>query len=191
MTRETLSLTLPDVSAFARALKADLSAQGDATPGHQTILNAVARAGGYRNFQHLKATQAGAEPVAPVDGRTLSRALARFSEEGLLLSWSSKRKLRQLSLWALWAQVPPRQSFSEREISDLFNGMSAFRDPAQIRRSLIEDGLLTRTRDGSVYTRVEARPDETAQAVIREVLRRRTPKPKERRSAFLAPESGL
>ncbi|SFI61056.1 DUF2087 domain-containing protein [Celeribacter neptunius] len=174
MTREIISLTLPDVSAFARALKTDLASDlGDQTPGHQTILNAVARAGGYRNFQHLKATQVGIEPVAPVEGRALSRVLARFTQDGLLDSWSTKRKIRQLCLWALWAQVPPRKNFTEREISDLFDTMTRFRDPAQIRRSLAEDGLLSRNRDGSVYTRVEARPDATAQAIIREVTRRR------------------
>ncbi|MCA0044578.1 DUF2087 domain-containing protein [Celeribacter litoreus] len=170
MTREAISLTLPDVSAFARTLKSDL---GDASPGHQTLLNAIARAGGYRNFQHLKATQSMAEPVEPAEGRAVTRALARFTEGGLLESWSTKRKVRQHCLWALWAQVPPRTEFTERTISDLFDTMTVFRDPAQIRRSLIEDGLLTRTIDGSVYTRVEAVPDETAKAVIRAVALRR------------------
>lgn len=170
MTRETLSLTLPDVSAFARALKSELP---DDAIGHQSLLNALARAGGYRNFQHLKATQTGADPVAPVEGRAVTRALARFDEAGRMLSWSTKRKVRQHCLWALWAQVPPRTEFSEREISALFDGMTVFRDAAQIRRSLIEDGLLTRTLDGAIYTRVEVQPNETAKAVIKAVNTRR------------------
>ncbi|WP_434286638.1 DUF2087 domain-containing protein [Celeribacter sp. SCSIO 80788] len=175
MTRESISLTLPDVSAFARVLKSEFD--GGAIPGHQSLLNAIARAGGYRNFQHLKATQTGTDPVEPVEGRAVSRALARFTPAGLLESWSTKRKVRQHCLWALWAQVPPRTVFSERTISELFDGMTAFRDPAQIRRSLIEDGLLERNRDGSRYVRLEARPDATAQAVIREVIRRRSAHP--------------
>jgi Uncharacterized protein conserved in bacteria (DUF2087). len=177
MTREVLSLTLPDVSAFARALKADLDDAAQSPPGHQTLLNAIARAGGYRNFQHLKATQTGTGPVEPVEGRAVSRALARFTPEGLLESWSTKRKVRQHCLWALWAQVPPRTEFTERTISELFDSMTVFRDPAQIRRSLIEDGLLERNRDGSCYIRLESRPDVTAQAVIREVTRRRSANP--------------
>lgn len=174
MTRDVISLTLPDVSAFARALKSDL---GEAAPPHQSLLNAIARAGGYRNFQHLKATQIGAEPIMAAEGRAVSRALARFDETGRLTSWSTKRKVRQHGLWALWAQVPPRHVFSEREISDLFDTMTTFRDAAQIRRSLIEDGLLERNRDGSRYIRLEARPDETALAVIRAVTRRRQANP--------------
>ncbi len=170
MTREAISLTLPDVSAFARTLKTDL---GETSPGHQSLLNAIARAGGYRNFQHLKATQSGAPVQEPVEGRAVTRALARFTSDGLMDSWSTKRKVRQHCLWALWAQVPPRREFTEREISDLFDTMTVFRDPAQIRRSLIEDGLLRRTVDGSVYSRVEASPNTTAQAVIRAVLGRR------------------
>ena len=171
MTREPISLTLPDVSAFARALKSDLGAE--AVP-HQTLLNAIARAGGYRNFQHLSAAQGGAAPIETPEGRAVTRALARFDEAGLMASWSTKRKVRQTCLWALWAQVPARTVFTERQISDLFDTMTTFRDPAQIRRSLIEDGLLTRTLDGSQYTRVEVTPDVTAREVIRAVNKRRT-----------------
>lgn len=170
MTREAISLALPDVAAFARTIRAEFDGTA---PSHQTLLNAIARAGGYRNFQHLKATQSGLEPAEPVDGRAVSRALARFDEAGRMTSWSTKRKVRKLCLWPLWVQVPRGQTFTEREISDLFDTMTSFRDPAQIRRSLVEDGLLDRTRDGSQYSRCEARPDSTAQAVIRAVMARR------------------
>lgn len=184
MTRDVISLTLPDVSAFARALKSEL---GDAAPPHQSVLNTIARAGGYRNFQHLKATQAGAAPIQAAEGRAVSRALSRFDETGRLTAWPTKRKVRQHGLWALWAQLPPRHVFSEREISDLFDTMTTFRDAAQIRRSLIEDGLLERNRDGSRYIRLEVRPDETALALIRAVMRRRqaTAEGPDRRSAPL------
>ncbi|WP_417247777.1 DUF2087 domain-containing protein [Celeribacter sp.] len=170
MTRDAISLTLPDVSAFARTLKADL---GEAAPPHQSLLNAIARAGGYRNFQHLRAAQGPAETATPPEGRAVTRAMARFDAEGRMTSWSTKRKVRQLCLWALWAQLPPRRDFSEREISALFDTMTTFRDAAQIRRSLVEDGLLTRTRDGSVYSRCEVEPDVTAREVIRAVAARR------------------
>lgn len=170
MTRETISLTLPDVSAFARALARDL---GDTAPSHQSLLNVVARAGGYRNFQHLKAVAVDAPPAAPVDGRAVTRALERFDAAGRLTDWPARRKIRTLCLWALWAQVPPRVTFSEREISALFDELATFADAAQIRRSLIEEGLLTRTRDGAVYARVEAAPDPTAQTVIATVTRKR------------------
>lgn len=175
MTRKAITMTLPDVSAFARALGSDLAEQLGATPGHQRLLNAIARAGGYRNYQQLKATHVADVPVDPVDGRLVARVLARFDDDGLLIGWSTRRKVRQHCLWALWAQMPPREVFSEREVSALFDTMTRFRDAAQIRRSLVEDRLLERERerDGSPYRRVEAKPDPTAAAIIRSVVARR------------------
>lgn len=170
MPRETVSLTLPDVSRFTASLRADL---GDHTPSHQTLLNAVARAGGFRNFQHLKATQTVPMPPEPVDGRAVSRALARFDDHGAFAGWSTKRKVRTLCLWALWAQLPARTTFDERTISAFFDGRTTFHDAAQIRRSLIEEGLLWRTADGSQYRRLERRPDATTAAVIGAVTARR------------------
>ena len=170
MTRDQLSLTLPDVSAFARSLRASL---GEAAPSHQALLNLVARAGGFRNHQHLRAVQRGAPPVAPVDGEALRRALARFEAEGRLLSWSSRRKIRELCLWPIWAALPPRALLSERQIGAQIDALTVFRDAAQVRRSLIEDGRLTRKPDGSAYRRLERAPDPTALALIRAVAARR------------------
>ncbi len=167
MTRETISITLPDLSAFARGLRAEM---GEGAPGHQRLLNMLARAGGYRNYQHLRAVQQG--PVAPVDGGAVSRALGWFDEAGRLTGWPAKRQVRQLCLWALWAQLPPGRH-DERAFSALLEPMMRFRDPAQIRRSLVEDGLVSRNRDGTGYQRQPARPDATAQAVIAGVMRRR------------------
>jgi len=167
MTRDTISLTLPDLSAFARTLRGQL---GDEAPGHQSLLNMLARAGGYRNYQHLRATQEG--PVTPADGAAVSRALGWFDAQGRLTGWPAKRSVRQLCLWALWAQLPPGR-YDEREISALIEPMMAFRDPAQVRRSLVEDGQLARNRDGTGYRRQPAHPDATAQAVIAAVTRRR------------------
>ncbi len=170
MTRDTISLTLPDLSAFARTLRTQLG--DEAPPGHQSLLNLLARAGGYRNYQHLRATQDG--PVAPpADGTAVSRALRWFDAQGgRLTGWPSKRSVRQLCLWAFWAQLPPGR-YDEREISAMIEPMMAFRDPAQVRRSLVEDGQLKRNRDGTGYERQPARPDATAQAVIAAVTRRR------------------
>ena len=169
MSRDPIALTLTDVSSFARALGAEL---GDAAPGHQSLLNLIARAGGYRNFQHLRATQSPAAPAAPADGRAVSRALARFDAAGRMTGWSTRRKTRQLCLWALWAQLPSGEIGNEAAVSARFDAMTTFRDAAQIRRSLVEDGLVARNRDGSLYRRLAATPDETARAVIRGVALR-------------------
>ena len=102
----------------------------------------------------------------------MTRALGWFDAQGRLTGWPAKRSVRQLCLWALWAQLPPGR-YDEREISALIEPMMAFRDPAQVRRSLVEDGQLKRNRDGTGYQRQPARPDATAQAVIAAVTRRR------------------
>lgn len=170
MNREPLSLTLPDVSTFARSLRAGL---GDGAPSHQSLLNLIATAGGYRNHQHLRAVRLGAPPVEPVDGEALRRALARFDDQGRLLSWSTRRKIRALCLWPIWAALPPRTSMSERQVSAQIDALTVFRDAAQVRRSLVEDGRLSRKPDGSDYRRLERAPDATALALIRAVLARR------------------
>ena len=46
------------------------------------------------------------------------------------------------------------------------HGFRAFRDAAQIRRTMVENRMLERTRDGAVYTRIEARPGADALALI-------------------------
>ena len=54
MTRTVFPFAAQDVSALARALNRELEAQ-DCKLGHVQVLNLLARAGGYRNFQHFRA----------------------------------------------------------------------------------------------------------------------------------------
>jgi hypothetical protein len=55
-----MPLHVGDVSDFARTLRRQLDAM-QRTPGHVEMLNLLARAGGYRNIQHLRAHRAAAE----------------------------------------------------------------------------------------------------------------------------------
>ncbi|MFD1343617.1 DUF2087 domain-containing protein, partial [Litorisediminicola beolgyonensis] len=72
MTRQPVSLTIPDLSRFARSLRGGLAQP----PGQQETLNLLARAAGFRNFQHLSARQRGAPP--PADAEAVARALRAF-----------------------------------------------------------------------------------------------------------------
>lgn len=162
MTREAISLTIPDISAFAKALRREA---GDDDTGHQAWLNRIARAAGYRNFQHLSATRKGAEP--PADARAVARALRWFDDRGRMTAWPSKTGVQKLCLWGLWARLPRGLSMTEREVSAAIDEWSTFGDAAIIRRTLVEMRLLDRTTDGSVYTRVERRPGPEARALIR------------------------
>ena len=54
MTRTTLPFVANDVSTLARSLGREL-AKADAVPSHLQLLNMLARATGYQNFQHFRA----------------------------------------------------------------------------------------------------------------------------------------
>lgn len=161
MTRQPISLILEDVAGFARALRAQLPDDGS---GHQTWLNRVARAAGYRNFQHLSALRKEAEP--PPNIARVERAFRRFDAQGRFAEWPARQGLRDLCLWAVWSRLPRGLKWTEREISSLIDSFTALKDAAQIRRSLVEMGLLKRNRDGSCYMRVERRPPMDARALI-------------------------
>lgn len=161
MTRQPISVSIPDVADFARALRAQLP---ETEGGHQTWLNRIARAAGYRNFQHLSALQKGAEPLA--DQAKVTQALRRFDAKGRFASWPARQSQRDLCLWAIWARLPTATEWDEREISRLIDASTALKDAAQIRRSLVEMGLLKRNRDGTGYSRLERRPTPEARALI-------------------------
>ncbi|WP_179379462.1 DUF2087 domain-containing protein [Jannaschia marina] len=168
MPRDAIPITIEDVSLFARSLRNQLSPD---TP-HQTTLNAVARAAGYRNFQHLKAAHGWAETPAetPPDLARVRRAAARFDSAGRFTGWPTKRSLRMLCLWPIWARLDPKSVRNEREISEEIHELCTFRDAAGIRREMVGEGMLTRTLDGSEYRRLNRRPDPTQRALIRLVV---------------------
>ena len=172
MSRTLLPFHTDDLSAFAKALGGELRDCGR-VPGHVELLNMLARAGGCRNFQHLKA-QAAAKaaletpPVAEptVDYLRLRRALRLFGADGLLLRWPPKLWERELCLWVLWATIPTRCDLSEKAVNAQITAGHDFGDHALLRRWLVDLGMLTRTPDGSVYRRVERRPSAEARALI-------------------------
>ena len=53
MTKDTLPLPVPDLSAFARSLRKELTAAPE-VPSHLALMNMLARSAGFRNFQHLR-----------------------------------------------------------------------------------------------------------------------------------------
>jgi len=178
MSRTLLPFHTEDVSAFARALGGQLR-DCDHVPGHVELLNMLARAGGCRNFQHFRAQAAARAAVeAPpetepaVDYVRLRRSLRLFDADGRLLHWPPKLRERELCLWVLWAAVPPRCGLSEKEVNRLLDGRHDFGDYALLRRWLVDLGLMERTRDGSVYRRVERRPPPEARALIGVLARR-------------------
>ena len=169
MSRDVTQLTIPDLSQFAKALRAQLADP----PKHLEMLGMIARAAGYRNYQHLLARHT---PEPQVDQKRVARAARYFDAEGRLDRWPARTAIQMMCCWVIWAQLPAREVLSERAISARIDALTTFRDAAQIRRSLVEAGALSRTLDGSEYRRCEKPMPAEAKALMR-LVRAEVPAP--------------
>ena len=173
MTRTVFPFAARDMSALARSLARELEA-GDHRPGHVQLLNMLARAVGYRNFQHFRAQHAAGErldeaqpPAQPVDHLQVERVARYFDADGRLARWPAKTSLQRLCLWVLWSKIPPGQVMTETQISTLLKDLHGFGDHALLRRDLVDTRLAARTSDCREYQRIEQRPPAEALALIR------------------------
>ena len=173
MTRSIFPFYASDISSLARSLQSQLDGY-DHTPGHVELLNMLARAVGSRNFQHFRAQVIAEkrllerrEVADPIDHVELQRLARYFDANGSWIRWPSKFSHQEPCLWVLWSKLPSRKTLSEREMNELLYANHRFEDPALIRREMTERRLVTRTRDGREYRRVERRPPHTALALIR------------------------
>lgn len=173
--KAALPFAAPDISALAKTLSREIRAL-DAAPGHIQMLNILARAAGYRNYQALKAQHdardrldAPPKPEPAVDHLLVERTARYFDPAGRLESWPSKVSQQRLCLWTLWSRIPAETDLTERQVSDRLKADDLFGDHALLRRDMIDMGLLTRTRDGRVYRRVERPPPAEALALMRKV----------------------
>ncbi|GLQ54628.1 DUF2087 domain-containing protein [Devosia nitrariae] len=178
MSKQAIPLFADDISVFARTLSLQLKRE-NGPPSHLSLMNMLARAAGYRNFQHLRAAQRAGDRLGRssgsqnIDHRLVERTLFQFDQAGRLRQWPSRRTVQELSLWALWARLPAGANLHERQVNDLLYNEHHFGDPAILRRSLFGMGLVTRERDGSNYRRREVRPPAEARELIRLLEQRR------------------
>ncbi|WP_435256808.1 DUF2087 domain-containing protein [Thioclava sp. FR2] len=176
MTRDLISLSVSDLSTFAKTLLLELEQQAK-PPGHVALMNMLARAAGFRNLQHLRAgqTREKVEQVAPVADAALVEVMLRcFDKEGRLIRWPAKTHLQHLAVRVLWARIPARAVMDERAFSAALNQWHTFGDAPILRRTMVELGLITRSADCRDYCRVEAPPIPEARAVI-SILAQRLP----------------
>lgn len=175
MSRIPLPMSVGDVSAFARTLRTRLL-DSEQVPSHVELLNIIAKAGGFRNFQHLKAQQEtapAAETVAQTvtddDLKRIKKLLRLFDGQGRLIRWPGKFTLRMLCLWAMWSHIPARDTLSEAEINDLLGQWHLFEDHALLRREMADHGMVRRTADGRQYSRIEQQPPAAALELLRQI----------------------
>ena len=174
MPKTLIAFASADMSALARSLREQLTALGE-IPSHVQLLNMLAKANGFRNFQHLKA-EADTAPIAamsaptppppPIDEARIARVAGHFGADGTLLRWPSRTNHQELCVWVLWARYPAREVMDERGISAWLNERHTFGDAALLRRTMVTMGLVTRTQDGREYRRVEQKPPPELVALL-------------------------
>lgn len=177
MPRTALPLALPDVAAFARQLGRSLDERHRdklEPPGHVELLNLIARAAGHRNFQALKAAPPPAlalpaddEPTAtPALSDNARKALGHFDQRGRLMRWPVKRSVQRLCMWPLWTLFDAKRKYSEAEVNAVLKSANLFFDHVTLRRELINDQLLARESDCSLYWKLPARPDDETRSFL-------------------------
>ncbi|MDY0042927.1 MAG: DUF2087 domain-containing protein [Desulforhabdus sp.] len=174
MSKTPLPFHSDDISALVRSLKGQLLNR-ESEPSHLELLNMLARAIGYRNFQHYRAQLAAraqledhhpAPEPEPVDFVRIKRLMRIFDDAGRLTRWPAKRSQQELCLWVIWSKLPARRVLTEKEINGLLNDYHLFGDHALLRRWLCDYGMMIRTRDGREYRRVEKHPPAEAIELI-------------------------
>jgi hypothetical protein len=180
MRKDPLPFSASDISALAKSLSREIRALPE-PPGHVQMLNVLARAAGYKNYQAMKAQHDARErldaPPAqpdPIDHLLIERTARYFDAAGRLATWPSKQSQQRLCLWVLWSRIPAETEMSERQVSDLLKADHLFGDHVLLRRDMVDMGLLSRTRDGRVYRRVERPPEPEAAVLIGQLTRRLT-----------------
>ncbi|TBW33717.1 DUF2087 domain-containing protein [Siculibacillus lacustris] len=181
MSRSPLPFAANDIAGLARALERQLGAH-DGPPGHVEMLNMLARAGGFANYQHFRAQAEALDrlatptpPAPPIDTARLTRIAGYFDGEGKLMRWPGKANHRVDCLWVMWSRLPARLVMHEREINRRLRDEHRFGDHALLRRELVDGGLMWRTLDGTEYRRIESPPPPEALALIRLLARRAAP----------------
>ena len=185
MSRTQIPLRVDDLSPFAKTLRQGLASHAG-VPSHVELLNLIARAAGFANFQQLRALALAPEPTAPPLAETpptpepplergrIERAANHFDATGQLISWPSKPSLQTLCLWVLWSRIPLGARYDERGFSALLDGWHSFGDAALLRREMWSQGMIHRTPRGDDYHRLEVTPPPELAALRDKLAARRS-----------------
>jgi hypothetical protein len=176
MSKQIIPLVADDISQFSRALTKQIL-QNDEPLTHVKMLNLLAKANGFRNFQHMRSAhkfqqKLSDEKPTTIDYKLVSKCLNQFDQSGVLMRWPAKNAVQKICIWAIWAHLPKATSLNERQISALINEVHTFNDPATLRRIMVGYQMLERNKDGSAYLRIEQAPSAEAVELISQLKRR-------------------
>ena len=166
MSRDHIPLQITDLSGFATQLRKQLT-QNDELPGHLAFLGMIARAAGFRNYQHLQSQADKSRPLADEAAKKLERALRVFNKDAKMIRWPAATAVQGLCLWPIWFDLERGAELSEAQVNSAIKSRIEFEDYPLVRRSLIDHKFMTRTIDGKVYTRQSITPPPEAILLIK------------------------
>ncbi|MEM8860079.1 MAG: metalloregulator ArsR/SmtB family transcription factor [Chloroflexota bacterium] len=76
-----------------------------------------------------------------------------LNEDGVVYRYPNKQSAQQLIIEFLSHVFEKGTKYSEKEVNELLNKWHTYKDPARLRRDLVDFGHLKRTADGSEYWR--------------------------------------
>ncbi|MGJ8527620.1 DUF2087 domain-containing protein [Maritalea sp.] len=178
MSKQSIPLVADDISQFSKALSKQLEAN-EQPLSHVRLLNLLAKANGYKNYQHLHATFKAHQSIANdvpnpvVDYKVIERCLNQFDDQGVLQRWPSRLKVQEICIWVFWSLLPADTNMAEKKVNQILNAAHVFGDAALLRRTMIGKGMISRNTDGSDYRRIEQKPSEEAIELIKRIGLRR------------------
>jgi hypothetical protein len=83
-----------------------------------------------------------------------------LDDDGKIKLWPAKRAVQRLIIGYLSEKFDFECVYSEKEVNTIIDKWHNFGDYFILRRGLIEEGFMKRTRDGSQYRRIEVMPPD-------------------------------
>lgn len=160
MPRVPIEVTIKDFSQFSKNLS---RAWPEEKPSHLSLLNLLAGAAGFQNFQHLKAMQEGKGSSLSPDEKRWNRLI---NDSGQVVRWPTKRKDQLAMLWLIASRLPKAPQWNQQQFDEWIKTQITFGDHVLVRRELVELNCMSRTVDGKSYWRNDFALPEMYQAYV-------------------------
>jgi hypothetical protein len=182
--RDLVSFSVSDISSLAKSLRAAIAE--NAAPSQVQMLNWLAKAAGFQNFQSLRAatetqsicaanvvtSKEKSEPLLALSAHA-AKALTQFDEQGRLHKWPHKFAVQRIAMWGLWLRFDAKKRYTEKDVNSVLKAWHTYGDYATLRRELVNMQLLARKSDCSEYWKVAQRPSDEVKAFLH-ALREKT-----------------